>query len=178
MLDGQRKGPGAAERWHIQEKAHHRAQGELPGALYEGGRARCEKCGRFPEKERAAGEDSRAPQEIAPDIRGENVIRDKNRRSDSIYGKIIIHRRKTQRGPGVCQTPCKYRTGAADGYMESEEAVVTWCVGHLVTMSYPEAYDPKYKRWSLQTLPFLPKEFKYEVIPGVAKAVSHRERPS
>ena len=56
-----------------------------------------------------------------------------------------------------------------DGYIESDEAVVTWCVGHLVTMSYPEAYDPKYKRWSLQTLPFIPKEFKYQVIDGVAK---------
>ncbi|MCB6413691.1 type IA DNA topoisomerase [Faecalimonas umbilicata] len=56
-----------------------------------------------------------------------------------------------------------------DGYIESEDAIVTWCVGHLVTMSYPEAYDEKYKRWSLATLPFLPKEFKYEVIPGVEK---------
>ena len=56
-----------------------------------------------------------------------------------------------------------------DGYMESENAVVTWCVGHLVTMSYPEAYDEKYKKWSLATLPFLPQEFKYEVIPGVKK---------
>lgn len=56
-----------------------------------------------------------------------------------------------------------------DGYIESENAIVTWCVGHLVTMSYPEAYDPALKRWSLQTLPFLPKEFKYEVIEGVSK---------
>lgn len=56
-----------------------------------------------------------------------------------------------------------------DGYMESAEAIVTWCVGHLVTMSYPEAYDEKYKKWSLATLPFLPEEFKYEVIPGVKK---------
>ncbi len=56
-----------------------------------------------------------------------------------------------------------------DGYLEADDAVVTWCVGHLVTMSYPEAYDPRYKRWSLQTLPFLPKEFKYEVIGGVSK---------
>lgn len=56
-----------------------------------------------------------------------------------------------------------------DGYLESEEAVVTWCVGHLVTMSYPEVYDEKYKRWSLSTLPFLPETFKYEVIPGVSK---------
>ena len=52
-----------------------------------------------------------------------------------------------------------------DGYLESEDSVVTWCVGHLVTMSYPEKYDIKYKRWSLDTLPFLPHEFKYEVIP-------------
>ena len=56
-----------------------------------------------------------------------------------------------------------------DGYLESQDSVVTWCVGHLVTMSYPEKYDIKYKRWSLETLPFLPREFKYEVIPGVQK---------
>ena len=56
-----------------------------------------------------------------------------------------------------------------DGYIESDTCVVTWCVGHLVTMSYPEKYDIKYKRWSLDTLPFLPREFKYEVIPGVQK---------
>ncbi len=53
--------------------------------------------------------------------------------------------------------------------MEADQAVVTWCVGHLVTMSYPEAYDEKYKKWSLSTLPFLPQEWKYEVIPGVKK---------
>ena len=56
-----------------------------------------------------------------------------------------------------------------DGYQESDEAIVTWCVGHLVTMSYPEAYDEKYKKWSLATLPFLPQEFKYEVIGSSAK---------
>lgn len=56
-----------------------------------------------------------------------------------------------------------------DGYLESEDSVVTWCVGHLVTMSYPEKYDIKYKRWSFDTLPFLPRDFKYEVIPGVQK---------
>ena len=56
-----------------------------------------------------------------------------------------------------------------DGYLESDDSVVTWCVGHLVTMSYPEKYDIKFKRWSLDTLPFLPREFKYEVIPGVQK---------
>ena len=54
-----------------------------------------------------------------------------------------------------------------NGYLESEDAVVTWCVGHLITMSYPEKYDVKYKRWSLDTLPFLPAEFQYEVIPAV-----------
>lgn len=56
-----------------------------------------------------------------------------------------------------------------DGYIESQDAIVTWCVGHLVTMSYPEAYDEKYKRWSLDTIPFIPTEFKYEVIEGVKK---------
>ena len=63
-----------------------------------------------------------------------------------------------------------------DGFLESDSYVVTWCVGHLVTMSYPEVYDPKYKRWSLNTLPFLPDHFLYEVIPGVKKqyqTVSH-----
>ena len=56
-----------------------------------------------------------------------------------------------------------------NGCLESEEAVITWCVGHLVTMSYPDAYDPKLKRWSLETLPFLPEEFRYEVIGSVSK---------
>lgn len=56
-----------------------------------------------------------------------------------------------------------------DGYLESDEAIVTWCVGHLVTMSYPDAYKPELKRWSFQTIPFIPSEFRYEVIPGVAK---------
>lgn len=63
----------------------------------------------------------------------------------------------------------KLNTRRADGYLESEEAIVTWCVGHLVTMSYPEEYDPALKRWSLETLPFIPQEYKYEVIPGVSK---------
>ena len=56
-----------------------------------------------------------------------------------------------------------------DGYMESDKSIVTWCVGHLVTMSYPEVYDPALKRWSLTTIPFLPPVFRYEVIPNVAK---------
>lgn len=63
----------------------------------------------------------------------------------------------------------KLNTKRREGYLESDEAIVTWCVGHLVTMSYPEEYDPALKRWNLQTLPFIPEEFKYEVIPSVAK---------
>ena len=63
----------------------------------------------------------------------------------------------------------KIRGRRSGGYIESEDAIVTWCVGHLVTMSYPDAYDPKYKRWSYSTLPFLPRDFKYEVIGSVSK---------
>ncbi len=63
----------------------------------------------------------------------------------------------------------KYRMRSMDGYMESEEAIVTWCVGHLVTMSYPEAYDENLKRWSFNTIPFIPGEFKYEVIESARK---------
>lgn len=63
----------------------------------------------------------------------------------------------------------KYNMSNRDGYMESEQAIVTWCVGHLVTMSYPDAYDPELKRWTLKTLPFIPNEYKYEVIPSVKK---------
>ncbi len=63
----------------------------------------------------------------------------------------------------------KLNTSAKDGYMESPEAIVTWCVGHLVTMSYPEVYDEKYRRWTLDTIPFIPDEFKYEVIGSVQK---------
>ncbi len=58
---------------------------------------------------------------------------------------------------------------AGNGYLESGDSVVTWCVGHLVTMSYPDAYDPALKKWSLQTLPFLPEKFLYELIPDVKK---------
>lgn len=61
----------------------------------------------------------------------------------------------------------KYRK--ADGYWESDNSIITWCVGHLVTMSYPEVYDEKYKKWQMDTLPFIPEEFKYEVIPSVRK---------
>lgn len=60
-------------------------------------------------------------------------------------------------------------TSNKDGYMESANAIITWCVGHLVTMSYPEAYDEKYKRWTLDTIPFIPDKFQYEVIDNVKK---------
>lgn len=64
----------------------------------------------------------------------------------------------------------KLKTTRRDGYMESKNAIVTWCVGHLVTMSYPECYDEKYKKWNLRDLPFIPQgQWKYEVIPGVKK---------
>ncbi len=75
----------------------------------------------------------------------------------------------------------KESMGRRDGYLESEHAVVTWCVGHLVTMSYPEKYDEKYRRWTFETLPFLPGQFQYEIIPSVKKqyeivsSLLHRE---
>ncbi len=63
----------------------------------------------------------------------------------------------------------KYNMRNCDGYMKSNEAVITWCVGHLVTMSYPEVYKEELKRWSFQTLPFIPENYLYEVIPSSAK---------
>lgn len=63
----------------------------------------------------------------------------------------------------------KVNGGSKDGYIESGDSIVTWCVGHLVTMSYPEEYDPALKKWSVETLPFLPETFRYEVIEGVSK---------
>ena len=61
----------------------------------------------------------------------------------------------------------KINTTRKNGYMESENYIITWCVGHLVTMSYPEVYDEKYKMWRFDTLPFIPTEWKYEVIASV-----------
>ena len=61
----------------------------------------------------------------------------------------------------------KINTKRRDGYLEADNAIVTWCVGHLVTMSYPEKYDEKLKFWRLDTLPFIPEEWKYEIIPQV-----------
>ena len=63
----------------------------------------------------------------------------------------------------------KVKGARKDGYLEDENYIVTWCVGHLVAMSYPEAYDPALKRWSFDTIPFIPEEYKYEVIPAVSK---------
>ena len=63
----------------------------------------------------------------------------------------------------------KISTNRKNGYIESENWIITWCVGHLVTMSYPEIYDEKLKFWRLDTLPFIPKEWKYEIIPAVQK---------
>mgnify|MGYP001862904969 CR=1 FL=1 len=63
----------------------------------------------------------------------------------------------------------KINTTRKNGYIEGKDWIITWCVGHLVTMSYPEKYDENLKRWTLNTLPFLPKEYKYEVIPAVEK---------
>lgn len=74
--------------------------------------------------------------------------------------------------PSVAQEFAKalpYQFSRKDGYLEAPEAVVTWCVGHLVTMSYPEVYDAALRQWRLETIPFLPEEFRYEVIPAVAK---------
>ena len=61
----------------------------------------------------------------------------------------------------------KINTNRKNGYLESEDWIITWCVGHLVTMSYPEKYDEKLKYWRLDTLPFIPTEWKYEIIPAV-----------
>ena len=61
----------------------------------------------------------------------------------------------------------KINTNKKNGYLESEEWIITWCVGHLVTMSYPEKYDEKLKQWRLDTLPFIPSDWKYELIPAV-----------
>ncbi len=63
----------------------------------------------------------------------------------------------------------KINTTRKNGYIESDEWIITWCVGHLVTMSYPEKYDEKLKQWRLETLPFIPEEWKYEIIPAVEK---------
>ena len=60
-------------------------------------------------------------------------------------------------------------SGRNDGYIENDGYVITWCVGHLVEMVYPEEYDERYKKWRLEDLPFLPRDYKYNVIPSVSR---------
>ncbi len=96
------------------------------------------------------------------------LLYERTDQKDIYMGKSVYIAEK----PSVAQEfakALKLNTKRRDGYLESDEAIVTWCVGHLVTMSYPEEYDPALKKWSLQTLPFIPEEFKYEVIPAVSK---------
>lgn len=82
-------------------------------------------------------------------------------------GKSLIITEK----PSVAQEFAKVLnvSGRKDGYIENQNYVITWCVGHLVGLVYPESYDMKYKKWRLEDLPFLPKEYKYDVIKDVSK---------
>ena len=82
-------------------------------------------------------------------------------------GKSLIITEK----PSVAQEFAKVLrvSGRNDGYIENGEYVISWCVGHLVGLVYPESYDMKYKKWRLEDLPFLPKEYKYDVIDSVRK---------
>lgn len=82
-------------------------------------------------------------------------------------GKSLIITEK----PSVAQEFAKvlHVSGRGDGFIENNEYVITWCVGHLVGMVYPESYDMKYKKWKLEDLPFLPKDYKYDVIASVRK---------
>ncbi|MCR5107035.1 MAG: type IA DNA topoisomerase [Lachnospiraceae bacterium] len=83
-------------------------------------------------------------------------------------GKTVFIAEKPSVARQFCEA-LKLKTKSHDGYLESENTIITWCVGHLVTMSYPDAYDDKYKKWSFSTLPFLPREYLYEVIPSAKK---------
>ena len=74
--------------------------------------------------------------------------------------------------PSVAQqfaTALGVRGARQNGYIEDGDTIVTWCVGHLVTMSYPEVYDPALKKWSMETIPFIPDDFRYEIIPSVSQ---------
>lgn len=89
-------------------------------------------------------------------------------RYENLVGKSLFIAEK----PSVAKefaNALKINATSRDGYLESDHSIVTWCVGHLVTMSYPEVYDEKYKKWSLNTIPFLPDDFKYEVIESAKK---------
>jgi DNA topoisomerase-3 len=72
--------------------------------------------------------------------------------------------------PSVGQAFAKvlHATERGNGYMSGNGHIVTWCIGHLVRLSYPEVYDAALKKWSMSTLPFMPDHYKYEVIPEVA----------
>ena len=83
-------------------------------------------------------------------------------------GKILVITEK----PSVAREYAQILSvsgGKRDGYIENNNYIITWCVGHLITMSYPEVYDEALKKWSLSTLPFLPNEYKYDVIGNVKK---------
>lgn len=82
-------------------------------------------------------------------------------------GKTLIITEK----PSVAQDYARILgvSGKKDGYIENSNYVITWCIGHLIALSYPEKYNPAMKKWSLDTLPFLPTEYKYEVISSVKK---------
>ena len=84
-------------------------------------------------------------------------------------GKLLFITEKPSVGQAFATALGMKRNGNTDGYIEDDKYIVTWCVGHLITMSYPEKYDEKYKKWSLSTLPFIPTEYLYEVIGSVSK---------
>lgn len=103
------------------------------------------------------------------------IIKGAKGKAPFIYGGNVAKSLFIAEKPSVAKEfakALKQNMSTRDGYLESEDAVVTWCVGHLVTMSYPEAYDERFKRWTFDTIPFIPAEFKYEVIPAVKKQFS------
>ena len=90
------------------------------------------------------------------------------------FVKIPDYHGETERSAGIARILGV--SGRKNGYIENDSYVVTWCVGHLVEMVYPEEYDEKYKKWRLEDLPFLPEQYKYNVIPNVSRQydVVHR----
>ena len=103
------------------------------------------------------------------------ILKGAKEKAPFIYGGNVAKSLFIAEKPSVAKEfakALKQNMSTRDGYLESEDAVVTWCVGHLVTMSYPEAYDERFKRWTFDTIPFIPAEFKYEVIPAVKKQFS------
>ena len=103
------------------------------------------------------------------------ILKGAKEKAPFIYGGNVAKSLFIAEKPSVAKEfakALKQNMSTRDGYLESEGAVVTWCVGHLVTMSYPEVYDERFKRWTFDTIPFIPTEFKYEVIPAVQKQFS------